>query len=171
MTYTWKATQYGTSWYHSHYSLQAWEGVFGPIVIHGPATSNYDIDVGPIVLTDWSHRTVDEIYQFAQTRGPPTLDNGLINGTNTYTDGDETVGSRFETTFTSGEKHLLRFVNAAIDTHFKFMIDNHTMTVIAIDFVPVEPFEIEVIDITMGKHPAHTYIWTMNLCKTKKTFI
>lgn len=24
MTYTWKATQYGTSWYHSHFALQAW---------------------------------------------------------------------------------------------------------------------------------------------------
>lgn len=24
ITYTWTATQYGTSWYHSHYGLQAW---------------------------------------------------------------------------------------------------------------------------------------------------
>ena len=24
VTYTWTATQYGTSWYHSHYALQAW---------------------------------------------------------------------------------------------------------------------------------------------------
>lgn len=23
-TYTWKATQYGTTWYHSHFSMQAW---------------------------------------------------------------------------------------------------------------------------------------------------
>jgi hypothetical protein len=24
ITYRWKASQYGTSWYHSHYALQAW---------------------------------------------------------------------------------------------------------------------------------------------------
>lgn len=24
MTYTFKATQYGSSWYHSHFQLQAW---------------------------------------------------------------------------------------------------------------------------------------------------
>lgn len=54
-TYTWKATQYGTSWYHSHYSLQAWNGVFGPMVIHGPATANYDEELEPIVLSDWTH--------------------------------------------------------------------------------------------------------------------
>jgi FtsP/CotA-like multicopper oxidase with cupredoxin domain len=29
MTYSFKATQYGTSWYHSHFELQAWDGIFG----------------------------------------------------------------------------------------------------------------------------------------------
>jgi len=45
-TYTWKATQYGSSWYHSHFAFQAWDGVFGPIVIQGPASANYDVDAG-----------------------------------------------------------------------------------------------------------------------------
>ena len=51
MTMTWRATQYGSSWYHSHYSLQAWEGVYGGIVIHGPATANYDVDLGSLFLS------------------------------------------------------------------------------------------------------------------------
>src|SRR2546421_4716872 len=96
-TYTWRATQYGTSWYHSHFSLQAWEGVFGGIVIHGPTASNWDEDLGVLFLNDWSHQTVNELYSYAETSGPPTLDNGLINGTNTYNES----GSRFETTFSS----------------------------------------------------------------------
>jgi FtsP/CotA-like multicopper oxidase with cupredoxin domain len=25
MTYTWVAENYGTSWYHSHFAIQAWE--------------------------------------------------------------------------------------------------------------------------------------------------
>jgi FtsP/CotA-like multicopper oxidase with cupredoxin domain len=54
MTYTWRATQYGTTWYHSHFSLQAWEGVLGGIIINGPATSNYDEDKGVLFLNDWS---------------------------------------------------------------------------------------------------------------------
>lgn len=29
VTYRWRAVQYGTAWYHSHYNLQAFEGVFG----------------------------------------------------------------------------------------------------------------------------------------------
>jgi FtsP/CotA-like multicopper oxidase with cupredoxin domain len=42
-------------------------------------------------------------------------------------------------------------VNAAVDTHFKFMIDNHTMTVIASDLVPITPYETTVLNIGMGQ--------------------
>ncbi len=41
-TYTWRATQYGSSWYHSHFYVQAWDGIFGGILINGPAAANYD---------------------------------------------------------------------------------------------------------------------------------
>ncbi|KAF4543877.1 putative multicopper oxidase protein [Lasiodiplodia theobromae] len=151
MTYTWRATQYGSSWYHSHFSLQAWNGVFGPIVIHGPASANYDEDIGPVMLSDWSHQTADELYTYAQTQGPPELNNALINGLNVYNNSGTITGSRWETTVTSGNSYRLRLVNTAIDTHFKFMIDNHTLTVIAMDFVPIEPYETEYLDINMGQ--------------------
>lgn len=50
-TYQFQASLYGTSWYHSHYSAQYGDGIFGPIVVYGPNQYPYDIDVGPIVLT------------------------------------------------------------------------------------------------------------------------
>lgn len=34
-TYTWHATQFGTTWYHSHFSVQYGEGLWGPLVING----------------------------------------------------------------------------------------------------------------------------------------
>lgn len=93
-----------------------------------------------------SAQTVDELYTSAETSGPPTLDNGLINGTNTYDDG----GFRYNVSFTSDTSYRIRLVNAAVDTHFKFMIDNHTLQVIASDLVPIEPYETTVLDIGMG---------------------
>ncbi|KAI1167575.1 multicopper oxidase [Nemania serpens] len=146
-TYTWKATQYGTTWYHSHFSLQAWNGVFGGIVIRGPASAPYDEDKGMIMLSDWLHETTDALYNAASTSGPPTANNGLINGLNVYQDG----GSRFETNFKSGKSYRLRLVNTAIDTMFKFGIDNHTLTVIAADLVPIVPFETEMLSIGIGQ--------------------
>ncbi|KAI0188217.1 Cupredoxin [Xylaria flabelliformis] len=147
ITYTWRAEQYGSTWYHSHFGLQAWEGIAGGIVINGPATANYDEDLGIIMLSDWDHSTVDELYTEAETSGPPTLDTGLINGTNVYDDG----GFRFNVSFTSGTSYRMRLVNGAVDSHFKFSIDNHTMTVIAADLVPIEPYNATVLDIGMGQ--------------------
>lgn len=153
ITYTWKATQYGSTWYHSHFALQAWEGVFGGIIINGPATSNYDDDLGMLFLNDWDHQTVDELYISAESSGPPTLDNGLINGTNVYGDDDDSsqTGSRFSMGLEDGTSYRLRLVNAAVDTHFKFSIDNHTLEVIASDLVPIQPYNTTVLSIGMGR--------------------
>lgn len=153
ITYTWKAVQYGSSWYHSHYGLQAWEGLFGGILINGPATANYDEDLGHVFLNDWDHQTVDELYTAAETTGPPLLDNGLINGTNVYgEDGAANqTGYRWNATLNEGTSYRLRLVNAAVDTHWKFMIDNHTLQVIAMDFVPIVPYDTTVLDIAIGQ--------------------
>ncbi|KAI1734713.1 multicopper oxidase [Xylaria scruposa] len=147
ITYTWRAEQYGSTWYHSHFALQAWEGIAGGIIINGPATANYDEDLGIILLSDWDHSTVDQLYTEAETSGPPTLDTGLINGTNVYDDG----GSRFNVSFISGTSYRMRLINGAVDSHFKFSIDNHTMMVIASDLVPIEPYNTTVLDIGMGQ--------------------
>jgi FtsP/CotA-like multicopper oxidase with cupredoxin domain len=141
------------TWYHSHIGLQAWEGLFGGIVINGPASANYDEDKGVIIMNDWDYNTVDQLFMTAQKDGPPTLDTALINGTNVFgTDGTvNQSGTRFNTSFTAETSYRLRLVNAACDTHFKFSIDNHTMTVIANDLVPIQPYKTNVLNIAMGE--------------------
>jgi hypothetical protein len=52
----------------AHYSAQYAGGALGPIVIHGPLTADYDIDLGPIMLSDWYHSDYF------------TLVNGTMNG-------------------------------------------------------------------------------------------
>lgn len=151
-TYTWRALQYGSSWYHSHFSVQAWDGVFGGILINGPATANYDVDLGHVFMNDWSHQTADVLALTAAASGPPTSPNCLINGTNTWTEDDDTVvGSRFETVFEAGTRYRIRLVNGAADTHFRFTIDNHTLEVISSDFVPIVPYTTESVSVGMGQ--------------------
>lgn len=153
ITYRWRATQYGHSWYHSHYSLQAWNGVFGGIVINGPAAAPYDEDKGILFLNDWYHQTADQLWPTAQMGAPPAAQNALINGTNIYvnTVTNTTTGERFSTTFVSGQRHRIRVVNGAMDTHFKFSIDGHSMKVIANDLVPIEPFTTTVLSVGIGQ--------------------
>lgn len=82
MTYKFKTTQYGTSWYHSHYSLQYADGLVGPLTIWGPSSSSYDYAENPILMTDWNHRSAFEDWSYSLQPGndTPNMTNILLNG-------------------------------------------------------------------------------------------
>ncbi|KAI9650066.1 Laccase-1 [Ciborinia camelliae] len=147
LTYKFHADTYGSSWYHSHLILQYGDGLFGPLIINGPATANYDEDLGAIFLNDWNHSPVQSLWDKAKQGGPPTLTTGLMNGTNTYNG----AGKKFETTFTAGLKYRIRLVNTAVEGHMQFSIDGHQFTVIANDFVPIVPYNATSILVSIGQ--------------------
>lgn len=127
-------------------------GLLGPMIIHGPSNARYDIDLGPVFLTDYYHREYFEIVKsvvepLADGGNPkPSSDNNLINGKmnfdcSTVAAGDTTPCSnnagisKFK--FTTGKTHRLRLINAGAEGIQRFSIDGHNMTVIANDFVPI----------------------------------
>ncbi|KAF2996178.1 hypothetical protein G7054_g1114 [Neopestalotiopsis clavispora] len=151
MTYEFQLTQYGSTWYHSHFTLQYAEGLFGPMIINGPASSDYDEDLGVLFLSDWSHTNAFTLW--GRSPGTPfTLDNTLLNGTNTYNSSEGVVsGSKYEMVVEAGKKYRVRLLNNAIDGVFDFHIDGHTFTVISTDLVPIVPFETDHIQIHIGQ--------------------
>ena len=157
MTYRFRATQYGSTWYHSHFSLQYADGLYGPLVLNGPATADYDEDLGLLFLSDWSHTSAFALWDSARAGAPPSLENGLVNGTNTYDCSGSTDpncvggGKKFETIFVPGKKYRIRLINVAIEGHFQFSIDGHNLTAIANDLVPIEPYETDSIVIGEGQ--------------------
>lgn len=59
------------------------------MIIYGPQTADYDIDLGPVLLTDWYHQDchllLEQYVELQQQRvPPPTTNNNLINGKNNY---------------------------------------------------------------------------------------
>ncbi|CAF9904739.1 hypothetical protein IMSHALPRED_000159 [Imshaugia aleurites] len=162
LKYTFKADLYGTSWYHSHYSAQYAGGLFGPMIIHGPNNLDYDIDLGPVLLTDYFHKPyfqiVEEVMGTDLSLVAPKSDNNLINGKMDYNcslviDGTPCVDNaglakfRFQT----GKTHRLRLINAGAEGIQKFSIDGHKMTIIANDFVPIVPYETEIVTLGVGQ--------------------
>jgi FtsP/CotA-like multicopper oxidase with cupredoxin domain len=119
----------------------------GPLIINGPATADYDEDLGILDLTDWGHETASSLWDTARQGAPPTLQNTLINGTNTYNG----LGSKFEMVFEAGKKYRIRLLNSAIEAHFQFSIDGHSMTVIGMDLVPLVPYATDSVVISMGQ--------------------
>ena len=57
--------------------------------------------------------------------------------------------SRFK--FQKGRRHLLRVINAGAQGVQKFSIDGHDLTVVAHDFVPVEPYTANMIQLGIGQ--------------------
>jgi FtsP/CotA-like multicopper oxidase with cupredoxin domain len=161
--YTFKADSYGTTWYHSHYSAQYSGGAYGAIIIHGPNDSpkcaDYDKDLGPVLVGDWYH---DSYYSLVnQTMNtvdgrPPASNNNLVNGKNNYPCQNTTLEctpnaglAKFK--FESGKKYRLRLINPSSESTQKISIDGHKFTVIAQDFVPIVPYETDLITLAIGQ--------------------
>jgi FtsP/CotA-like multicopper oxidase with cupredoxin domain len=145
-TYTFKAVEYGSSWYHSHYTIQPGEGLVGNIKIHGPSSANYDVEAGFATLTDWWQTPLFTV--FARVlRGPPLADSILVNGKGVVNGS----GSYSVIELQQNKKNKLTFVNTANNAWFHVSIDQHPLTVIAVDFIPVEPFVVTSLSISAGQ--------------------
>ncbi|KAI1263856.1 multicopper oxidase [Xylariaceae sp. FL1019] len=162
-TYKFRAELHGTSWYHSHYSAQYSGGMYGPIVVYGPRNAKYDIDLGPIMVNDWYHEdyyeTVQEVMA-PNANGRPLSDNNLINGKMTFDCSTVEVGDTAQCTsnaglskfrFQAGAAHRLRFINSGSEGVQRISIDQHNMTVIANDFVEIQPYDTQVVTIGVGQ--------------------
>jgi FtsP/CotA-like multicopper oxidase with cupredoxin domain len=156
LTYRFRADQFGSSWYHSHYSAQYAGGAAGPIVIHGPTHVCYDEDVGPIVLSDHYHKDYFTMLRQAMNGSTPLSNNILINGKNNFPCDNTTLActpnagvSKFR--FTPGKKYRLRLINTSADAFIKYTIDGHVFTIFANDFKPVVPYTAQVVSLAVGQ--------------------
>ncbi|KAE9571468.1 Laccase [Colletotrichum fructicola] len=148
-TYKWKAEQYGSSWYHSHFSDQYANGIVGAIKINGPTSANWDEDLGVYTLTDWYYKGADEIRSsFTAPAAVPASDNILFNGTNVNKNGG---GNYSRVTLKPGKTHKISLINMSVDNTFSVQLVDHKMTVVNNDLVPVKPFETDSLYLSVGQ--------------------
>ena len=161
-TYRFTADLYGTSWYHSHYSAQYADGLYGAMIIHGPNHVDYDEDLGPVLVSDSYFRDywdlIDDIIgnDLNKTVNALFSSNNLIQGKGTYDCSLTTLpcarnGGYAKFHFESGKTYRMRLINTGADTIQHFSIDDHTLTVIANDFVPVVPYDTKTVVLGIGQ--------------------
>lgn len=160
-TYSFQASSYGSTWYHAHYSAQYTAGLYGAIVVHGPTdNAPYDIDLGPVLLSDYYYQDyysiVKEVMGTDTSKISPASDNNLINGKGSTNCVGVTApctpnAGLAEFQFETGKIHRLRLINAGAEAIQKFSIDNHVLTVMSVDFVPVIPYQATVITLAVGQ--------------------
>jgi FtsP/CotA-like multicopper oxidase with cupredoxin domain len=158
--YKFVASSYGTGWYHSHALSQYGGGIRGPMIIHGPSSSNYDLDMGTVMVDEVYAQTIFQMaWNIARLRGPlPAPVNYLLNGKNKAVDGSK--GKSMEWTVEPGKKHLFRIINSSAQASYVMHFDNHQMTVISADYVPIKPYTTDALFVSPGQR--YNVIVTMN---------
>ena len=84
------------------------------------------------------------------------LSNNLINGKGNYPCANTTLpctpnAGLTKFAFQTGKKYRMRFINPSSDALQKISIDNHTFTVIAYDFTPIQPIQTDLITLAIGQ--------------------
>ncbi|WVQ77114.1 hypothetical protein IAR50_006797 [Cryptococcus sp. DSM 104548] len=145
-SYTYEFTissQWGTYWYHSHYSVSMADGLWGPIVIHSPDEAlvrgtDYEED-RVVFVTDWMHDQSSTIVDgLLSTEGydgsilPPQGDSTLINGIGNYSSSSD-IPSPAEIQVPVNSTVRLRFINVASHAMMRMSIDDHDLEVIEAD--------------------------------------
>lgn len=130
-------------------------------MIYGPTNINSDIDIGPVMLSDWyrnDYQTNNRGLMRPVSQGGlinPLVNSNLINGKMRFpcdkTKLSCTTADYSVFKFTSGKNHLLRLMNTGSNAVQKFSIDGHAMQVIANDFMPVVPYNTSMIALGVGQ--------------------
>lgn len=151
--------QRGTFWYHSHSTLQLARGLYGPLVVHDPGemVPGYEDDK-LVLLGDLFHSDPDELlptYLVGVDAGTePMPDNILLNGrgvSNCSSHGECADGELFRTTVRKGETVRLRVVSVAASLPYYFGLDGHTLRIVEVDGVEVEPVATTRVFVNPGQ--------------------
>lgn len=146
-TYEFTANPAGSFWYHSHAPGQYPDGLRGPMIIHDPAWErNLGIEAQYVMtLSDWYHEQMPGLVNYYLGTGnadgaEPIPKASLINDKMT-----EVFKIR------PGKRYLIRIISmSALAAHY-VRFDGHTMQVVAIDGVPVEAKDADVINVSAAQ--------------------
>ncbi|KAL4896570.1 multicopper oxidase-domain-containing protein [Aspergillus ambiguus] len=157
--------QSGTFWYHAHAGLARADGLYGGFIVH-PAASKSTVrglmsrerrkDADPeknvlLLIGDWYHRPAAQVMAWYMRAGSfgnePVPDSLLVNGLG-YFDCPMAVPARpvdcvhhpisLSQMVPADNTYRLRIVNTGSLAGLKLTFDNHDVTVLAVDSMPVE---------------------------------
>jgi FtsP/CotA-like multicopper oxidase with cupredoxin domain len=170
-TYRFNVTgQTGTYYYHSHMSMQASDGLVGPLVIHARGGAEKELQKIPyeqdrvVILSDhYYDLSSDLLVQYlapGSENDEPVPPSALINGRNMRNCSDlpnrncssnDVSLALFDLTDTSNTR--LRIINVGAFAEFSLQIDEHEFQVTEVDGTDVHPQSIHRLNI----NPAQRY--------------
>ncbi|WVQ83313.1 hypothetical protein IAT38_005452 [Cryptococcus sp. DSM 104549] len=162
--------QVGTYWIHGHYLGQYVDGLRSPLIIEPKNATGRSDDVTwdedyTLIVSDWYHRQhIDLLTNDFLTWDNPTGAEPVPDSAITYLVKDgkyypsaEDVASGAATNenlsipFEAGKKYKIRVINMSALAMFFIAIDQHDIKIIEVDGVEVEPYDIDVLTISVAQ--------------------
>jgi FtsP/CotA-like multicopper oxidase with cupredoxin domain len=117
---------------------------------------NYDVVMDPWLVSDWYHENPFSLfYVDLGPNAPPKVMSTLLQGQGRFCSdapaNSNCTGSYWETTFIQNTTYKLSIVNAGTQSQQTFWIDGHSFWVVSTDFVPIEPFWADTLNIAIGE--------------------
>ncbi|XP_057321757.1 uncharacterized protein LOC130665413 isoform X1 [Microplitis mediator] len=153
--YKFRAAVPGTHLWHSHSGVDVANGIFGSLIVRQadvrePHRSLYDVDDPDHVLlvSQWHHSIVTDTLAGQANKKPALL---LINGRGQQPNGPPVPLTSFNVT--QGVRYRFRLAHAggAGACPITFGIQEHPLTVIALDGSPVVPQQVKSITLAKGE--------------------
>ena len=162
--YEFKATPPGTYIYHTHFSYQLDQGLYGPLIIEPKKEErSYDREY-TLMLEGWA--TVDGGGPEASRMGRISPGMGMMGGMmgmmrgqprprdplreplyDAYGINGKVFGASASFKVRKGDKVRLRIINASSSTIYTFRVAGHPLTITHTDGRPIVPFEVDVLRI------------------------
>ena len=158
MVYSFTPERPGTFWYHGHFHEQYPDGLFGPLLVTGPAdaaaaAAGHSDCVAPadewtFMAHDWYNVPVSQLipaYLSPASGGDEPMPdafrvNNLVSG-----------GALSVTARRGGGPVRLRLINAAAFSMYAFSIDGLPLTLVELDGTPVEPMDLPYIVLNVAQ--------------------
>ncbi|PWY88540.1 hypothetical protein BO70DRAFT_359994, partial [Aspergillus heteromorphus CBS 117.55] len=147
-TYNFTVNQNGTYWYHCHTDYCYPDGYRQALIVHDNSSYFHDLydDEYTLTMSDWYHTLTEDIAPSFitvdnPTGGEPVPQSFLFN---------DTVSST-NVPVEAGKTYLLRLINIAAFVAQYFYIEDHSLRIVEIDGVYVEPTEADVLYIAAAQ--------------------
>lgn len=146
--YDFTVNQTGTYWYHLHLGSQYSDGLRGMFIVEETAAEKYPFEFDEEValsVSDWYHMESPQIMKSFMSRYNPTgaepiPQNSLFNDTRNVT-----------WTVEADKTYFLRIVNMGMFVSQYLAVEGHTMQIVEVDGVYVEPVETDLLYIAVAQ--------------------
>jgi FtsP/CotA-like multicopper oxidase with cupredoxin domain len=165
--YRFTADKVGTHWYHSHTGGQYTDGLLGMLFVGDPHDPYVDLPEHLMLINEWYHNDVVDIFDiftnYKTDRYHPAFPfvSGLINGNDRFNCTPEQINNTRDpcipkhpfTRFNVSQNKIyrLRIVAAASQFTYRFSIDQHELTIVAMDGIYVRPYSVQEMFIDIGQ--------------------